>query len=37
MVRSYIERHGGTSEDTERRWQLFAELLSNPLLPSQLQ
>ena len=37
LVRSHIEGLGGTAEDTERRWQLFAELLSNPLLPSQLQ
>ena len=37
LVRHHIEDLGGTAEDTERRWQLFAELLSNPLLPSQLQ
>ena len=37
LVRSHIEGLGGTAADTERRWQLFADLLSNPLLPSQLQ
>jgi hypothetical protein len=37
LVRDYIESRGGTAENAERRWQLFADLLSNPLLPSQLQ
>ena len=36
MVRSHIENLGGTSDHPELRWQLFAELLSNPYLPSQL-
>ena len=37
LVRQHIESLGGTADDTERRWQLFADLLSDPLLPSQLQ
>lgn len=37
MVRHHIESLGGNAENAERRWQLFAELLSDPLLPSQLQ
>ena len=32
----HIENLGGTSDHPELRWQLFAELLSNPYLPSQL-
>ncbi len=36
LVRHHIETLGGTAENAERRWQLFAELLANPLLPSQL-
>ncbi len=37
LVRSYIERSGGTSENPELRWGLFTELLSKPFLPSELQ
>ena len=37
MVRHHIESLGGTADQSARRWQLFAELLSDPLLPSQLQ
>lgn len=37
MVRSHIESLGGTPDHPETRWGLFAELLSNPYLPSQLQ
>ena len=37
LVRSHIESLGGSADNTERRWRVFAELLSNPLLPSQLQ
>lgn len=36
MVRSHIESQGGTADHPEARWDLFAELLSNPYLPSQL-
>ena len=34
MVRNYIERHAGTNP--EKRWQVFAQLLSSPRLPSGL-
>jgi len=37
LVRNHIEAQGGTADNTERRWRLFTDLLSNPLLPSQLQ
>ena len=37
MVRHHIESQGGTGDNPELRWQLFADLLSNPYLPSQLQ
>ena len=37
MVRSHIESLGGTPDHPETRWGLFAELLSKPYLPSQLQ
>jgi hypothetical protein len=36
LVREYIERQGGTPDQPERRWQVFAELLSSPKLPSGL-
>ncbi len=36
LVRSYIERSGGTADDPETRWQLFTDLLSKPYLPSDL-
>ena len=36
LVRSYIEAHGGTMDDPERRWKVFADLLSLPHLPSEL-
>jgi hypothetical protein len=36
MVQHYIEAQGGTASDTTRRWQVFAELLSSPRLPSSL-
>ncbi len=35
MVRRYIERTGGT--DRDKRWAAFAALLSQPLLPSDLE
>ena len=34
LVRAYVERAAGPSED--RRWAVFAELLSSPMLPSSL-
>lgn len=37
LVRAHVEGRGGTPGDPQRRWQLFAELLSDPRLPSELQ
>ena len=37
LVRHHIEQQGGNDDNPELRWQLFADLLSNPYLPSQLQ
>ncbi|HTK55064.1 MAG TPA: hypothetical protein VL308_24390 [Gemmatimonadaceae bacterium] len=34
LVRAYVERAAGPSAD--RRWTVFAELLSSPSLPSAL-
>jgi hypothetical protein len=36
LVQKYIERHGGTAGNPGRRWELFAELLSSPRVPSKL-
>ena len=36
LVRGYVERLGGTDVDPDRRWQLFAELLTTPRVPSTL-
>jgi hypothetical protein len=36
IVKEYIERNGGTPDNSERRWQLFEELLSTPQTPSGL-
>jgi hypothetical protein len=36
MVRRFIEAQGGTAANPDRRWQLFADLLSSPRLPSDL-
>jgi hypothetical protein len=36
LVRKYIEGRGGTPDNPARRWQVFAELLSSPRMPSQL-
>jgi len=37
LVREYIEKRGGTSDDPARRWQEFTDLLESPRLPSGLQ
>ncbi len=37
LVRGYVEREGGTVDHPERRWEVFAALLSSPRLPSSLQ
>lgn len=34
LVRQYVERHAGSNP--EKRWRVFAELLSSPRLPSDL-
>jgi len=34
LVRQYVERHAGTNP--EKRWRVFADLLSSPRLPSDL-
>lgn len=36
MVRSYIEKRGGTEDQPEKRWREFEQLLSSPRLPSGL-
>lgn len=36
MVKEYIERNGGVDSDSERRWEIFADLLSKPYVPSDL-
>ncbi len=36
MVRQYVEARGGTATDPERRWDVFATLISSPRLPSAL-
>ncbi len=37
LVRSYVERRGGTADRPEQRWEIFGELISSPRLPSGLQ
>ena len=36
MVRRYIETHGGTPDQPEKRWSEFEKLISSPRLPSEL-
>ena len=36
MVRSYVEKRGGTPDQPQKRWREFAQLLSSPRLPSGL-
>jgi hypothetical protein len=36
LVRTYIEKRGGTADHPDRRWQEFEKLLSSPRLPSGL-
>lgn len=36
LVREHIQRQGGTPDDPEKRWEVFAELISSPRLPSGL-
>jgi hypothetical protein len=37
LVRGYVEARGGTAQNPDRRWQIFADLLSSPRLPADLQ
>ncbi|TSD67616.1 hypothetical protein FFF34_009570 [Inquilinus sp. KBS0705] len=36
IVKNYIERNGGTANNTQKRWELFEQLLSNPVNPESL-
>ncbi|HXT71162.1 MAG TPA: hypothetical protein VN700_15470 [Vicinamibacterales bacterium] len=36
IVRSYVDRSGGTEDKPEERWKIFGELLSTPRVPSGL-
>lgn len=36
LVKQYIEKRGGTPDNTDLRWKLFLELISSPRLPSAL-
>ena len=36
LVRRFVESHGGTPDQPEKRWEVFEMLLSSPRLPSQL-
>lgn len=33
LIKNYIEKHGGTEDNPEKRWALFVELLSTPQTP----
>ena len=36
LVKTYVESHGGIAAEPARRWQIFADLLRSPRLPSGL-
>ena len=36
LVKTYVESNGGTSDNPDRRWEVFKDLLSSPRLPSGL-
>src|SRR6478736_4047767 len=36
LVKQYVEAHGGTASQPARRWEIFADLLRSPRLPSGL-
>jgi hypothetical protein len=36
IVRSYVDRSGGTEDKPQERWKIFGELLSTPRVPSGL-
>ncbi len=37
VVRQYIESHGGTPDQPGERWRLFADLISRPVVASELE
>lgn len=36
IIKNYIEKHGGTADNPEKRWELFEYLLTTPQTPSGL-
>lgn len=36
LVKNYIESKGGTSSATDKRWELFGQLLSNEITTAEL-
>jgi hypothetical protein len=36
LVRAWVERQGGDDANPERRWELFRQLISSPMLPADL-
>jgi hypothetical protein len=36
MVKNFIEKNGGTEQYPQKRWELFTQLLINPVTPSGL-
>lgn len=36
LVKEYVERKGGSDENTKKRWEIFTHLLSTPQVPSNL-
>jgi hypothetical protein len=36
LVKEYVEKHGGTADHPDKRWQVFTDLISSPRLPSGL-
>jgi hypothetical protein len=36
LVKRYIESHGGTKDNPEKRWAVFTDLISKPYTPSDL-
>jgi hypothetical protein len=36
LVKSYVEKKAGKNASSEKRWKIFAELLSSPRMPGDL-
>ncbi|GGH03935.1 hypothetical protein GCM10007352_06850 [Mucilaginibacter phyllosphaerae] len=36
LIKGYMEHNGGTAKDPAKRWELFGQLLSNPVDPADL-